>query len=180
MERKLINYIPYVVRDYDAFKGIMESEQPEFERVWNCADDLLDNQFISTAGNIGLARWEKILAINPKETDTLEDRRFRILTRINEELPYTFSQLRNILETICGADNYYIDMVEGTYLLIVKIGLSAQNNFNDVQALLNRVVPQNMAVSLIQLYNPHSELENFTHGQLAAYTHDQLRKEEMN
>ena len=92
MERKLINYLTYVVRDYDAFKGIMESEQPEFERVWNCADDLLDNQFISTAGNIGLARWEKILAINPKETDTLEDRRFRILTRINEELPYTFSQ----------------------------------------------------------------------------------------
>ena len=35
MERLLINYLPYVVREYDAFKGIMAGEQPEFELVWD-------------------------------------------------------------------------------------------------------------------------------------------------
>ena len=39
----------------------MESEQPEFDQAWGNADDLLNNQFISTAGNMGLSRWEKIL-----------------------------------------------------------------------------------------------------------------------
>lgn len=180
MERKLINYLPYVVRDYNEFKGIMESEQPEFERAWDSTDDLLDNQFISTAGNMGLSRWEKILEITPKGTDTLEDRRFRILTRINEELPYTLPQLRNILETLCGAGNYSADVVGGTYQLLVKIGLAAKNNFNDVEALLNRVVPQNLTVNLLQLYNTHAELGRFTHAQLAAYTHDQMRNEVMN
>ena len=115
MDRKLINYLPYVVRDYAEFKGISEAEQPEFESAWGSSDDLLNNQFISTAGNLGLSRWEKILGITPKGTDTLEDRRFRILTRLNEELPYTLPQLRNILETLCGSGNYSAEVMEGTY-----------------------------------------------------------------
>ena len=177
MERKLIDYLPYVIRDYAEFQGIMGSEQPEIEKAWNTTDDLLDNQFVPTAGNMGLSRWEKILGITPKGTDSLEDRRFRILTRINEELPYTLPQLRNILETLCGKGNYSADVEEGTYQLLVKIGLAAKNNFNDVESLLNRVVPQNLVVTLLQLYNTHAELGRFTHAQLAAYTHNQLRNE---
>ena len=180
MDRKLINYLPYVVRDYAEFKGISEAEQPEFESAWGSSGDLLNNQFISTAGNLGLSRWEKILGITPKGTDTLEDRRFRILTRLNEELPYTLSQLRNILETLCGSGNYSAEVMEGTYQLIVKIGLAAKNNFSDVESLLDRVVPQNLIVTLLQLYNTHAELGRFTHAQLAAYTHDQMRNEVMN
>lgn len=59
MDRKLINYLPYVVRDYAEFQGITGAEQPEFETAWAAADDLLANQFIKTAGNLGLSRWEK-------------------------------------------------------------------------------------------------------------------------
>lgn len=54
MERKLIGYLPYAMRDFKEYEGIMESEQPEFDQAWNNADDLLNNQFISTAGNVGL------------------------------------------------------------------------------------------------------------------------------
>lgn len=179
MERNLINYLPYVIREYVEYQGIMAGEQPEFERAWDSMDNLLDNQFISTAGNIGLSRWEKILKITPKGTDTLEDRRFRILTRINEELPYTISQLKNILKTLCGEGNYSIEMEEGTYQLVVKIGLAAKNNFNDAEALLNRVVPQNIVINLLQLYNTHSQLTPYTYSQLTIYTHSQLRNEVM-
>lgn len=180
MERKLIDYLPYVVREYAEFIGITSAQQDEFERAWNAADDVLNNQFINTARNVGLSRWEKILEITPKGTDTLDDRRFRILTRINEELPYTLPQLRSILKTLCGAGNYSATIADSTYILIVKIGLAAKNNFNDVKSLLDRVVPSNIVVELSQLYNTHTELSRFTHTQLAAYTHDQLRNEVMN
>lgn len=153
MERKLIDYLPLVVRAYAELQGVMESEQSEMERVWDSAEGLLENQFIATATNTGLSRWERILGITPKGTDSLADRRFRILARINEELPYTLPQLCDILETLCGKDNYSVEMEEGGYRLIVKIGLVAKNNFNDVAALLNRVVPQNMIVNVLQLYN---------------------------
>lgn len=177
MERKLANYLPFIIRDYDVFKALMGAEQPEFETAWAAFNDLLDNQFINTSGNLGLSRWEQILEITPKGTDTLEDRRFRVLTRINEELPYTLPQLRVILETLCGEGNYSATIEEGTYILVVKIGLAAKKNFDDVAAMLDRVIPQNVLYDLSQLYNTHAELGAFTHGHLAAYTHDQLRNE---
>lgn len=102
MERKLIDYLPYAMRDFKEYEGIMESEQPEFDQAWNNADDLLNNQFISTAGNVGLSRWEKILEITPKGTDSLEDRRFRILTRINEELLTPFRNFGISLKPFVG------------------------------------------------------------------------------
>jgi len=177
MERKLINYLPYIVRDYAEFQGITEAEQPEFETAWDSADDLLDNQFISTAGNMGLSRWEKILEITPKGTDTLEDRRFRILTRLNEELPYTLPQLRNILETLCGEGNYSADVTD--YTLLVKVGVAAKKNFEDVETLLERVAPANLILTVQQLFNIHQTLAGFTHAQLAYYTHSELRTEEL-
>ena len=51
MERKLIDYLPYVIRDYAEFQGIMGSEQPEIEKAWNTTDDLLDNQSHSGSGS---------------------------------------------------------------------------------------------------------------------------------
>ena len=177
MERKLIEYLPYVVRDYSEFQGLTAGEQPEFEQAWNRADELLDNQFVLTAGNLGLSRWEEILGIVPKATDTLDDRRFRVLTRLNEELPYTLPQLRNILQTLCGEGNFSAEIESETYELIVKIGLAAKRN---LEALLERVSPENLIINLSQLYNTHAELGRFTHAQLAAYTHHDLRNEVMN
>ncbi len=180
MDRQLINYLPYVVRDYAEFQGIMGGEQPEFETAWSAADDLLDNQFISTAGNLGISRWEKILGIHAKGTDSLDDRRFRILTRLNEQLPYSLKQLRTILESLCGAGNYSAEIAEESYILVVKIGLAAKNNFDDVDAMLHRVVPENIVIDLSQLYNTHEELTPYTHSELSAFTHEQLRNEVMN
>lgn len=180
MERKLIEYLPYVVRDYAEFQGLTAGEQPEFEQVWNRADELLDNQFVLTAGNLGLSRWEEILGIVPKATDTLDDRRFRVLTRLNEELPYTLPQLRNILQTLCGEGNFSAEIEAETYELIVKIGLAAKRHFSDVKALLERVSPENLMINLSQLYNTHAELARFTYTQLAAYSHQGLRNEVLN
>lgn len=177
MERNLIDYLPEVIREFQEFKGITAGQQPEFEQAWDSTDAVMNNQFVLTAGNLGLSRWEAILDIVPKATDSLDDRRFRVLSRMNEQLPYTLPQLRNILETLCGASNYTAKIDEETYILIVKIGIAAKNNYSDVESLLDRVTPQELVVELSQLYNTHAELGRFTHAQLAAYTQTDLRNE---
>lgn len=176
MERKLIDYLPMSFVIMRSFRGSWGANSRKLKR-----HGIPRMIFLIISSFPPLETWAfpggKDLGITPKGTDSLEDRRFRILTRINEELPYTLPQLRNILETLCGKGNYSADVEEGTYQLLVKIGLAAKNNFNDVESLLNRVVPQNMVVTLLQLYNTHAELGRFTHAQLAAYTHNQLRNE---
>lgn len=155
----------------------MRGEQIEIDALWIALEDGLKDQFIDDATEYGLSRWETILGITPKGTDTLDDRRFRILTRINEDLPYTYQSLNQRLSNICGNNGYTITLNANTYTLNVKINLINKNNFSDIESMLDRVTPANLIVSLELLYNTHSTLAPYTHAQLAAYTHHQLRNE---
>ena len=176
MERKLIDYLPHVIRDYAEYQGLTVGEQPEFELAWDRVDELLDNQFVLNAGSLGLSRWEEILGVVPKATDSLSDRRFRVLSRLNAELPYTLPQLRNILQALCDG-HASANLGPGDYELTVKVGLSAKNKFHDTEMLLRRVCPQNLILTLLQMYNSHAALAKLTHAQCANRTHDELRNE---
>lgn len=175
MDRKLSDYLPFVIRNYAEFQAITESEQPEFERAWAYTDDLLDNQFVATAGEMGLSRWEQILGITPKGTDTLDNRRFAILARLNEQLPFTLRRLQELLEVLCGEGGCTVAITD--YTLTTKVSLASKGHFTAVGELLERVTPQNLILRLVQLYNTHGELGRFTHGELAGFTHIQLREE---
>ena len=60
MTRRLMSYLPYVLRDYTEIQAILVSQQPELDQVWEAAESLLENQFIVSAEGLGLGRWEKI------------------------------------------------------------------------------------------------------------------------
>lgn len=157
MQRQLLDYLPTVVRDYAELRSIVQAEQPEIEQIWADVEQLLEEQFIHTAGELGLSRWEKMLGLVPKGTDTLEDRRFRILARINEQLPYTIRRLQEILDTLCGASTCSVQVDAGGYVLRVKLGLAAMTSMYEVRELLERVTPQNLLIEMSQLYDPPRE-----------------------
>lgn len=119
MERKLIDYLPHVVRDYAEYQGLTAGEQPEFERAWDRADELLDNQFVLTAGNLGLSRWEEILGIVSQTEEGIEARRARVLAQLNIHLPYTMSWLRQWLDYLCGPQSHEIDLAD--YQLLIRL-----------------------------------------------------------
>ena len=62
---------------------------------------------------------------------------------------------------------------------LVKVGVAAKKNFQDVQTLLKRVAPVNLVLVVQQLFNIHQVLGGFTHAQLAWYTHSEVRTEEL-
>lgn len=158
-------------------KLLLQSEQVEIANLWGSIDNALNDQFLIDATEYGVGRWEKILGITPKATEQLDARKFRILTRLNEQLPYTMRELKRQLEALCGKDGYSIELYNDAYTIEVKVNLIAKSNFDDVASLLQRVVPANMVIDLSLLYNQHLTLEQFTHEQLSQYTHYQLRNE---
>lgn len=178
--KHLIEYIPHIIRDVQEYKALLiDGEQPQITLLWNGLENALNDQFISDATEYGIKRWEKILGIYPKATATLEERKFTVLARINEELPFTMTMLKAKLEILCGAEGegYVVSLIPDEYKLIVKVALVAVSNYQDVADLLDRIVPANMIIELSIIYNRYSVLANFTHGHLAAYTHYQLRNE---
>ena len=110
MRKKLQDYLPPVLLKTYEFPLLCKTEQPEFDRLNAAATAVLDAQFVTAAGERGIARYEKIFKITPMGTDTLDERRFRVLARINAQLPFSVRRLRQQLETLCGADGYKLEL----------------------------------------------------------------------
>lgn len=180
MDRVLINYLPPVVQAMREMKAIMDGQQDGLSTLWNAVQSVFDDQFVEDATENGIKRWEKILSITPKGSETLDTRRFRIKTRLNEQLPFTIPVLNQQLSTLCGAEGYSVEMEKGTYILYVKVALVAKSNLDDVDTLLKRIVPAEIVIDLTLKYNTHEVLAGFTHAELSAYTHEQLRSEVLN
>ena len=181
MDRNMIDYLPEYLQEYKEIRELMSTEQPEFQFIWERFDALVSDQDVETATLNGVKRWETVLGINPKATDTLEERKFRIMIKLNQQLPYTYKFLQQQLTSLCGAEGKGFRLVldPNEYSLIVKLALSNKNNYDDVSDMLKRFVPANLVVEINLMYNQQKELHKYTHAQLHAYTHEQLRTEEL-
>ena len=177
IDRKLIDYLPPYMQEYREMQSIMDTEQPEVDLLWDECEKAFDDQFIHDATEYGVKRWEGMMLITPKDTDTLDERKFRILSRMNQELPYTMMKLKEDLTTLCGAGNFSIDLQAANYHIEVKLGLANENNYQDAVDLLKKMVPANLTQGVQIMFNSNIVIGRFTHEQLTAYTHKQLRSE---
>lgn len=180
IDRKLIDYLPPFVQEYKEIATIMGVEQFEIDQLWAESDNAFADQFIMDATENGVSRRESILDISPKGTDTLDERKFRILTKLNQELPYTMRKLEQALTNLCGEDGYSIVMNPAEYYIEVKLGISNASNYSEVENILKKMIPANMMSTVSIKYNSNSILTQFTHAQLSAYTHERLRNEVFN
>jgi hypothetical protein len=175
-KRNLIDYLPEFLKEIREYKAILtDAVQPEVVKLFEAIENAMNDQFILDATENGVSRWEKMLKIVPKATHSLDDRKFTILTKINDQIPYTMTSLKQKLKALCGEDGYSVELDASKFTLKVRIALAAQNAFESVCAMLEQVVPANMIIDISLLYNKNQTLHSYTHKQLSAYTHEQLR-----
>ena len=176
-DRFLIDYLPPFVQEHHEIKKMMEVEQPEVDELWGSCANALDDQFVHSATENGVKRWEKIMGITPKDTDTTDERKFRILSKMNQELPYTVAKLKESLTVLCGEGNFSINLQAEDYHIEIKLALANKNNYSDVVDLLTKMIPANLTQWVQIMYNNQTVIGQFTHSELAAYTHERLRNE---
>lgn len=176
-ERKLTDYLPRAVAGILEYQALAAAEQPEMERLQARQENLRRDQFVKDATETGMCRWEKCLSIVPRATDTLEERKFTVLSRLNQWLPHTVITLREQLEILCGKDGYSLEMDYNAYALQIAVALTAKSNLLAVHEMLQRVVPANIVITLSLKYNQYAAFARNTHGQLTAHTHHSLRNE---
>lgn len=177
MDRKLINYLPVVVRDVKDYKVIMNSQQSEVEKLWLVLNNVIADAFTTTATKNGVERREKILKITPKGTDSLEERRFRIRVKENDQLPYTYKVLEKHLGSLCGVDGYALDINNEDYLVSIKLELKAQKSIDEISIYARKIVPSNMIIDIKIMYNQYSTIRNLTYSQLGSKTYKDIRNE---
>lgn len=144
----LLSYLPPVIQELEEFKQIMNTESEEFNILVKEYQNLLSDQFVHEATENGLSRWEKILGINPKPTDTLESRRWEILNRLNIKIPYTWIMLKNKLYAIYG-DSYTIKLISDTYTIQIRVPQElSDTEIRSTYTMLEVIVPANMIIDI--------------------------------
>jgi hypothetical protein len=174
-----------MIRDYwikelqniKEFQEIADAEDSEIVALKTEITNMIDDQFIQTAMKNGIARREKMLKIQPFADDTINSRRFRVQSRWNDKLPYTYNQLLNKLNNLVGDDGYIITLNNLEYSLHIKINLGQKRMINDVSTVVQNIAPANLVITVELQYNRHIDLAAFTHQQLSGKTHLQLREE---
>lgn len=179
MERNMLDYLPDALRPYRELRAMAAGWQALFDGLWRAADQALDDQFVTTAGEYGLSRWESMLGIRVKGTESLDKRRARVLSRLLEQLPFTMRGLLVQLETLCGGDGFTVELREGNNVLYVRCPLALKQYREDARGLLERIVPAALRIDFDLERNTHSKLAAFTHRELAQYTHHNLEEEVM-
>lgn len=156
LDRKLIDYLPPVLQSVMEFAAITDAQQPEIEAVWDALDLVMNNQFIDTATEAGVKLWEQELGIVPLASDTLEDRKARILFQWNNHSPYTMKYLKEKLYEVCG-DNYEIELND--YTLKILTHLSVYGEIENIQTLSENI-PANILRTIINDTSP-AKLYNY-------------------
>lgn len=176
-DRLLIDYLPNVLNEVREYFAVMYAEQPEVWGIWSEIGRTLNNQFAMYADEYGISRWEHMMGITPLPNITLEERRFAVMARLNEQLPYTIRMLHRMLSILCGENGYEVNLQHGDFTITVRVALTAVHNFEEIGRMLNRVIPANLIYYVEIKYNQHITLQPYTHAQLNARTHYQLRNE---
>ena len=141
---ELIKYLPQFVADYKEMKAITDVEDPEFNLFWEMLRKSINNQFITTCDEQGIDKFEKMLKLYPYEGDTLEMRIARVLVEWNAQLPYTLRSLKQMLDVLCGLNNYRIKLRNNEYVLEIDTFFYDPKMLTQLNKLLMKVLPANL------------------------------------
>lgn len=133
------------------YEGILETDEliKVENDIWNNLYLLLNkaknNQFIAYADEDGIYAYEQLFQIvADPETETLEERRFRLLNRIQTLSYYTMIYLRQKLDSLFGKNNYEIEMDYLNYTLYIKSNASNSFIYKESIATINKIKPANI------------------------------------
>ena len=154
----LLNYWMPILRQLKEFEEIANTEEPELKLILEAIDRTLNNMFIETADESGIERFEKILGITPSDEDTLDTRRFRVLVKWNDSVPYTDKELYNKLLSLCGSeDKFDINSNYEDYFLEIITHLGVVGAFDTVISMLEEMLLCNLILNVQNVLNEISE-----------------------
>lgn len=200
---RILDYIPHFLREVKEYQNISLAETPELNDLKNEIDFVLKNQFILTADNYGLGRWESFIDTFLTSEDDIETRRKKLLLMVVENRPYTIKSLQNLLNYVFGDGVFQLSLNKFT----LNIMYSTENEVdqNLLKNFLRRTLPANILYKLngtkddpvnpeipddggdsgggdsgddpvVTTGNTHSYLNSYTHAQLKSYTHGKLKE----
>ena len=148
---ELLSYLPLFMQEYRHIRKIMESENPEFNLLWQKLQEVFGNQFVEYCNEDGIGKFEDMLGLHHYENDSLEIRIFRVLVAWNDNIPYTWRVLVNKMNQLCGVGNYELNLDNSSYILSVTTKFDDEKKYDELNNMLNVIKPANLGVNSINV-----------------------------
>lgn len=161
MSTHLEEKLPSRFKEIKEFWDFCIGENPEFDRAKSGKDKWLNNRFPQDADIDGIRLWETVLDIKPNPTETLEDRRFKVITELQKRTPYTWSQLHKMLDALLGKDGYTLK--KGYFVLMVYLAMKSTSQLKHVMDLLQEVVPAHILLDIEQILEYYLGIDVYTY-----------------
>ena len=138
----------------------------------NLEDDLL----ISTSTRKGIERREKILGIIPRDAVNIDKRRANVLLAWFDVYPYTKLDLQRRLDLLCGSGRATVSHNPAAQTMTVSLNLRAKDRKEDVEAMLERIVPLMIVISVEIIYNKWSMYRPWSWHEMKAKTWEFIKE----
>lgn len=145
-EVDLVSYLPPFMMEFKEIRAALEAENPEFALVWKAADQILQNAFIETADESGIAQFENSLKILPSTEDTLESRRARVQSRWFSTIPYSLKAFVAQLAALCGDSDFTVTKEYQNYKVEILTNLELFGQTEELEKIFHSILPCNMTV----------------------------------
>lgn len=133
---------------------------------------------ITTASITGIERKEECYGIKPYETDTLEERRFRIEILEKEINIYNFERIEGFIQDMSNG-NAIVERDFSDYKnpkLYVGVALASAKSFKEMVERLKKMLPLDMQLDAEIIYTKFSAYVNSTFKNLSDKTFKELRE----
>lgn len=140
-------YLPPFLKDFVEMVEILGAEEPEFQTLVENIDNVMNDNFITTATANGISRFEKLLGIQPSRGASLETRRSAVLTKWWDATPYTIRALKNRIAMLQGNDDVQVTFSEeNPYCIQIITRLETAGQVEDLAYILKTMLPANLEV----------------------------------
>lgn len=143
-ERKLIDYLPFLIAETREFQTITGTEDEEMRKAWEAVSFVRNEGFVVSAESLGLSRMEAICELSG-EGLTVEERRKNIIAKLLGDRPYTMSTIYSRLKVLCD-ENFIMRYGDTPYSLLVRIDVSRRVFLNEIRKMLLRCTPANIGL----------------------------------
>ncbi len=128
--------VPPFVAQMREMAELFGAEQPELDRLEGILTELLAQFYIKTA-TYSLDQWEEDFGIVKDPELTREQRRARVLAKLNMRMPATVKMLENLVRQTMGEENVRIEEHPAEYAFTVYV---QEDKLSDFLGIARRAV----------------------------------------
>lgn len=156
---------PYFQAIYE-YQVLTEVEGAELETAEKSIEQIKRNLYVQTCDDLTLRVYEQLLGVVRERGATLEYRRRMVLSRMNQQLPYSLPKLKEILDAALGRQWYRLDVRHGVYELELDVIDQTYKVLKNIQTMVEEIIPAHLLYIFAGLYPAEIPVETTAAGRV--------------